>query len=66
MSDDFTMLKTILDGYTKVADTLKGKANQMEIRSFIAGFLIEEPESEFNTLMSAVISMRKELKKGRQ
>ena len=52
------VIKLIQDGYAKVAGILTGKASLGEIRGFMAGYLLLEKDSDFETFISIIKDYR--------
>ena len=52
------VMKLIQDGYTKVTGILEHKATLGEIRGFMAGYLLLEKDSDFETFISIIKDYR--------
>ena len=52
------VLGLIGDGYTKIADLLGKKVTVGEVRSFMAGYLCQEKDVDFELFMSTIKEIR--------
>ena len=59
------VLGLIGDGYTKVVNLLRGKVTVGEVRGFMAGYLSQEKDEDFELIVSTIKEIRDILKSDR-
>ena len=63
MSEDLESMEDVLgligDGYTKVEDLLREKVTVGEARGFIAAYLSQEKDEDFELIVSTIKEIRK-------
>ena len=59
------VLELIGDGYTKVGNLLREKVTVGEVRGFMAGYLSQEKDEDFELIVSTIKEIRDILKSDR-